>query len=331
MIATSPLRIALLGCGRAAEMHSRTLRRFPGVHLYFASREERKAADFNTRFHGSGHFGSYDAALTSSEIDVALIVTPPHLHLELTEQALRSGKHVIVEKPPFLRSSDFSAVEALARSASRQVMVAENYFYKPLLQSLRAVVTSGELGTLQFVRVSALKTQRTGNWRDEIAVAGGGALYEGGIHWVSFMANMGLTVQSVSAHRPGRQNGPDRSMLLVFQYAEGAIGTLHFSWETPSALGGIRLSRIHGSRGSVAFESNGVFLMRFGARRGLSFPGLRDLAGYHAMFTDFIDALRANRPARYTLQHARRDLEFVEAAYASATSTSPAELLTSAR
>jgi predicted dehydrogenase len=45
---------------------------------------------------------------------------------------------------------------------------------------------------------------------------------------------------------------------------------------------------------------------------------LRDLAGYRAMFADFIDALRANRPARYTLQHARRDLELVEAAYASA-------------
>jgi UDP-N-acetylglucosamine 3-dehydrogenase len=308
----------MLGCGRAAERHARTLKSFPGVQFLFASRDHGRAADFDRRLGGSGHFGSYEAAIHSPNVDAVLIVTPPTSHLELAERALRAGKHVIVEKPPFLHASDFDAIEALALAVSRQVMVAENYFYKPLLGELRALIASGGLGDIQFLRVSALKTQRTGNWRDDLAVAGGGALFEGGIHWVSFMANMGLTVQSVSAHRPGRDDGPDRSMLLVFRYAEGAVGTLHFSWETPSALGGVRLSRIHGSRGSVAFESNGVFVMRFGARRGLGFPGLRDLAGYRAMFTDFIDALRANRPARYTLQHARRDLELVEAAYASA-------------
>jgi UDP-N-acetylglucosamine 3-dehydrogenase len=308
----------MLGCGRAAEMHARTLKGFPGVQFLFASRDESRAADFDRRLGGSGHFGSYEAAIHSPNVDAVLIVTPPASHLELAERALRAEKHVIVEKPPFLHASDFDAIEALALAVSRQVIVAENYFYKPLLGELRALIASGGLGDVQFIRVSALKTQRTGNWRDDLAVAGGGALFEGGIHWVTFMANMGLTVQSVSAHRPGRDDGPDRSMLLVFRYAEGAVGTLHFSWETPSALGGVRLSRIHGSRGSVAFESNGVFVMRFGARRGLGFPGLRDLAGYHAMFADFIDALRANRPARYTLQHARRDLELVEAAYASA-------------
>jgi UDP-N-acetylglucosamine 3-dehydrogenase len=317
--ATPPRHARLRLGGRATQPYPA---RFPGRGALLASRDGTKAAAFNARLGGRGHFDSYGAAIESPNIDAVVVVTPPVMHLELTERALRAGKHVVVEKPPFLHAADVDRVEALAREAGRQVLVAENYFYKPVLTQLRRLIASGDLGELRFVRVNALKAQRTANWRDEAALVGGGALYEGGIHWVSFMANMGLTVESVVAHRPGNGGGLDRSMLLVFRYREGAVGTLHFSWETPGPLGGSRLSSIHGSRGSATFESNGVFIARFGARPSLSFPGLRDLIGYEAMFRDFVDAMRANRPPRYSLEHARRDLKLVEAAYASA-GTSP--------
>ena len=71
-------------------MHSRTLRGFPGVRCHFASREESKAVEFNQRLGGSGHFGSYDAALASPNIDVALDVTAvDSLSCSLTELRLR--------------------------------------------------------------------------------------------------------------------------------------------------------------------------------------------------------------------------------------------------
>lgn len=307
----------MLGCGFAARMHSRTLRGIGGVTCLYASRDAARAERFSRELGGAGHFGSYEAALKSDDVDIALVLTPPHLHLELAEQALRAGKHLIVEKPPFLRSEDFERVKAAARAAGRQAMIAENYYYKPLLGELRAIVASGALGEIQFLRVTSLKVQRTADWRDDMSIAGGGALYEGGIHWVCLMANLGLTVDSVNAYRPGANAGPDRIMLLVFRYAEGAVGTLYHSWETPAALRGLRLSRIHGSHGSVAFESNGLVLLQFGKRRRIVFPGIRDIAGYRAMFIDFLDAIREGRAARYDLQRAQRDLALVEEAYAS--------------
>jgi predicted dehydrogenase len=313
----------MLGCGFAARMHTPTLRALEGVSLRYASRDVAKAERFNRELGGAGAFGSYEAALASGDVDVALILTPPHLHLDLAEQALRAGKHIIVEKPPFLRSTDFERVRSLARSTNRQAMIAENYYYKPLLGELRQIVASGALGDIQFLRVTSLKTQRTADWRDDMAVAGGGALYEGGIHWMCLMANLGLTVQSVNAFRPGSSAGLDRIMLVVVRYEEGAVGTLYHSWETPAALRGLRLSRIHGTRGSVAFESNGLFLLQFGSRTRVSLPGVRDIAGYRAMFADFVDAIRAGRSPRYDLSRAQRDLELVEEAYASIPSVSP--------
>jgi hypothetical protein len=68
----------------------------------------------------------------------------------------------------------------------------------------------------------------------------------------------------------------------------------------------------------VLFESNGVFLLRTGRRSFLRFPGLRDIAGYRAMFADLLGSIVEGRPARFTLEHARRDVELVERAYENA-------------
>lgn len=318
-VARRPLHLAFLGCGGVSASHSKTLRGFADrVRCLYASRDATRAAEYNGRFGGVGSFGSYEAALASGDVDAVLVATPPDSHLSLTMAALRAGKHVIVEKPPFPRASDFDDVAAAAAEQRRQVMVAENYFYKPLVEELRRIIASGALGEIRFIDVKALKTQRTGDWRDDPTRVLGGALYEGGIHWINFMANLGLTIDRIEAFRPGKGDGLERSLLIAVHYAEGAAGTLAFSWEIPSAAKGMRLSRIYGSSGSVAFESNGLFLAQFGRKRRLVFPGVRDLNGSRAMFDDFLIALAQGRAPRFTLAAARRDLELIERAYRSA-------------
>jgi UDP-N-acetylglucosamine 3-dehydrogenase len=231
---------------------------------------------------------------------------------------IEAGKHVIVEKPPYLGSAVFDEVEALARAANRQVFVAENYFYKPLLRSLRKYLQEGVIGEVKIVAVNALKEQRSSDWRDDAGLAGGGAFFEGGIHWVDFMANLGLTVADVHGYRPGGAEGLDRTMVAVFRYAEGAVGTLYYSWEIGSPTKGLRLSSIYGSEGAITFESNGLFLGVRGRRVRLRVPRPTDLLGYTAMFEDFLEAIRTGRPAEYDLERAKRDLRLVERIYETA-------------
>jgi len=288
------------------------------MRLYVAGRDPSKAAELSASARATGHFGSHDEAIADPRVDVALVATPPASHLALTLAALREGKHVIVEKPAFPRSADFDHVGDAASHAARRVLVAENYFYKPLLARLRDVVQSGELGQVRFVQINAVKRQPVDGWRGDPDVAGGGALFEGGIHWVSFMANLGLSPCAVAGHMPGSLPGFERSAVLVLDYAEGAVGVLSYSWEIPGMLRGLRLSRVWGTRGSVLFESNGVFLLRTGGRPSLGFPGLRDIAGYRPMFADLLSSIVEGRPARFTFEHARRDVELVERAYANA-------------
>ena len=319
MSQAQPVGIAFLGCGAVTRAHTRTLRAIDAdVRLFYASREASRAVELNARSQGSGAFPSYASALEDPRVDTVLVATPPAHHLDWTLRALEAGKHVIVEKPPFPRAADFSAVDDAARRASRQVFVAENYYYKPVLRTLRVMLRDGVIGQPRFLDITALKTQRAEDWRDDPDLALGGALYEGGIHWIAFLAGLGLDVASVHGFRPGNATGLDREMLVVVRYVEGAVGALFFSWAIPSLLKGVRLSHIYGTHGSIRFESNGLFVLALGRRRQLKFPGVRDLTGSRAMFRDFLTAIRAGGEPEYTTALARRDLELVEDAYRTA-------------
>jgi predicted dehydrogenase len=291
----------------------------PAVIRSYASRDGARAIEAARRFRGAGHFDSYEAALAAPAVDAVLIGLPPSLHLEWTLRALDAGKHVIVEKPPFLRSADVAQVETAAARANRQVLVAENYFYKPLAALLRRVLSSGDLGDVRFVQLTALKRQTTSDWRDDPRLSGGGALFEGGIHWVSLLANIGLTPQRVRAARPGPQTGPERNILVTIEYAEGAVATLAYSWDLPSLVNGVRFSHIYGTAGTLRFETNGILALQTGRRMRVHLPGLADLAGYRAMHREFLAAIAKNRPAAYDLRLAFRDLRLIEDAYRSAT------------
>jgi predicted dehydrogenase len=314
-----PLRLAVLGCGRAAVLAGRILRRLPGVSCAYASRDADRALHFARRMGGRA-FASYEEALSSEDVDAVLVATPPAFHLRLALRALDCGKHVVLEKPPALRSSDLDCLGRVARIAGRRVMVAENYFYKPLARALRRLIAEEAVGELLFLQLNALKRQDAEGWRDEPGLAGGGALFEGGIHWVHLLANLGPRVERVEGFLSGvnGRGSLERGVLAVFGYATGAVATLSYSWETASALRGLRLSRVYGREGSIAFESNGLFLLTWGRRRSFVFPGLRDISGRRAMWADFVEALRANTEPQYDLRRARRDLELVEAIYASA-------------
>lgn len=316
-MSATPLTLVFLGCGEAARMHAGTLAAVDdAVRLRFASRDRARAEAFRAELGGEAAYGSYEAALADPEVDVALVLTPPHRHLELALAALETGLDVIVEKPAFPASGDFDRVREAADRSDGRVLVAENYHYRPLLGSLRGLLAEGAVGEPLLIHVDAVKEQRTAGWRDDPDEAGGGALMEGGIHWIHFMAELGLEVEAVEGHRPSPTDGPERTTLVVFRYRSGAVGTLSYSWEVPSPLKGLRLSHVYGRGGALTFETNGLFLFGRGERLRLRFPGFRDISGYRAMFRDLLAALREGSEPSMTLAMAERDVRLVEAAYA---------------
>lgn len=316
------LTLAFLGCGRITAKHAGILR--GAARCRFASRDGTKAAAFNRRFKGDGSYASYQAAIDDPAVDVVVIATPPDLHLSLALAALGAGRHVIIEKPAFLRATDTDQVRSAATNAGKLVTVAENYRYRPLLRSLQRLLAENVIGDLRLIQIDAVKAQRAPEWLDHATMPG--ALWEGGIHWIHFMASLGPRITGISGYRPGPQEAAERTMLVAANFDSGAVGTLAYSWEVPSPLKGLRMSHLYGTQGVIAFETNGLFLRTSGVRNRLHFPGFRDISGYRAMWQDFLGAFGQGREPEMTLELARRDLALVEHCYRSA--QSPAHLET---
>lgn len=324
-VTSSPNRIAFLGCGFITRVHSTHLKR---LRLLFepryASRDLAKAESFARRFGGARAYGNYESAIDDPSVDAVVIAVPPKHHLELTVRALDAGKHVLVEKPAFLTMGEYDVAAAARDRANRVVLVGENDHYKPLAVTLRRLLADDAIGDMVFAQFMTVAHRLKGadDWRNDEAMAGGDAFFEEGIHWLHLAGSLGPAITDVRGLRPSvSREGPDRrvkSMMVTFRYANDAVGTLYYSREIPSLFKGLRLSKLMGRKGSIAFESNGLFVFVHGARGHFEVPGLlRDIRGYKAMYRDFARSIREGRQPEMSLERAREDHRLMEQVYAS--------------
>jgi predicted dehydrogenase len=327
-----PLRIAFLGCGFITRVHSRHLKSLRSeIACSYASRTRAKADAFCRDFGGVGAYADYSAAIEDPAVDAVVIAVPPRYHLTLTLAALAARKHVLVEKPAYLRMEDYETAAAARDRAGRVVLVGENDHYKPLAVQLRTLVAAGTLGEMVFAHFTTIahKLKAADDWRNDEEMAGGDAFFEEGIHWLHLANSLGPRIVEAHGFRPPvSSEGPDRrakSMLVAFTYDNGAVGSLYYSREIPSLFRGLRLSKLCGRRGVITFESNGLFLVvRGGGIPLLRFPGFSDIRGYRAMYRDFIGSIRNGRQPEMHLERAMDDQRLMDQIYSNPRIPDPA-------
>ena len=321
---SGPLRLAFLGCGFITRVHSRHVRALrPAIVASYASRDAAKAESFRKRYGGVESFSSYEAAIASPNVDAVVVAVPPRFHLDLTLRALAAGKHVLVEKPAFVRTEDYRTVIQARTRATRTVLVGENDHYKPLAVRLRTMLRNGVIGDLVFAHFMtvARRLKSQDDWRNDETMAGGDAFFEEGIHWLHLAGSLGPRIVRIEGFRPSRSSaGPDRrakSMMVAFEYDTGAVGSLYYSREIPSLLLGLRVSKLFGRLGVITFESNGICVWARG--RGIPrfvIPGVIDIRGYRAMYSDFLQAVHSGAAPEMSVERALDDHLLMERVYA---------------
>jgi len=321
----NPLRLAFLGCGFITQVHSRHLKAFRGdIVCSYASRDRARADDYCRRYGGAASYADYAAAIDDPRVDAVVIAVPPRLHLDLTLRALAAGKHVLVEKPAFLRTEDYEPVQKARNAAQRVVLVGENDHYKPLAVTLRTLLASGAIGDMVFAHFTTIarRLKAADDWRNDESMAGGDAFFEEGIHWLHMAGSLGPRITTIHGYRPSAsREGPDtraKSMMVAFRYDNDAVGSLYYSREIPSLFRGLRVSKLFGRRGIITFESNGAFvLVRGPGTPRLILPGFRDIRGYQAMYRDFLASIRDARAPEMSLERAMEDQRLMDDIYAS--------------
>jgi len=316
------VNLCILGCGSVARLHSRVARTLRSrVNLLYASRSHQKAEEYNKKFGGIGAFGSYEEACADARVDAVFICTPHAYHVEHVRLAAGGNKAVLVEKPVARSQEEFAAIEQAVAEAGVISMVAENYFFKPLVRVVRSYVERGDVGHPKFVELNRAGSSKVKGWRADADMMGGGALLEGGVHWVNLLTSLGGVVTEVVAAQPGQHYemvAPlEDSLELLVKFENGSVGKMLHSWNVVNRIGGLGMSKIYGTEGNIFFESNGILVLVLGKRKRLRFPGFFDIMGYRGMLRHFVECVEQDKPPSMSLAVARHDMEIVFAAYRS--------------
>ncbi len=319
-----PVSICILGCGAVARLHSRVARTLRSdLRLSFASRSIAKAEEYRRRFKGTHAYGSYEEACASPTVDAVFICTPHAYHVEHATLAATNHKPMLIEKPITRSLDELDQLEAVVRAAGTPCMVAENYYFKPLVRVLRSHFEAGDIGDLLFLELNKTGRSRNTGWRTDPDLMGGGALLEGGVHWVNLLLEIGGPPVKAIAARPNVDHPAaapfEDNLQVLIEFQSGAVGKLLHSWNTLNRIGGLGTSRIYGTAGNITFESNGLWALVLGRRKRFRLPGILDIMGYRAMLRHFARSVQQGTSPAMSLAVARRDMELVFAAYQSLT------------
>lgn len=103
---------------------------------------------------------SFPKLLERKDLDAVVIATPAEEHANLSERALKAGKHVFVEKPMVLDIDQGYKLCQLAKSMKKILMVGHLLQYHPAFVKLKEIVKEGVLGNLRYISSTRLDLGR---------------------------------------------------------------------------------------------------------------------------------------------------------------------------
>lgn len=316
-------RICFFGCGNIAYRHAKTLKKlYPRIELSFASLEVSEAKQLAEKIKGSAYFSSCEEAAVSDSVDIVFITTPHAFHAELAVLAAGKKKDIIIEKPVTRTIGELNSIEKAVAKYGVRCTVAENYYYKPIIKKVRKHIESGIIGEPLFIEVNKTNRDKVSGWRTDEKMMGGGALLEGGVHWVNALVSFaGSEPVETLAVKPGivyDTNIPfEDSLMILVKFRNGSVGKLLHSWRIPNPLKGVALSKIYGTEGVITFESNGLFCSAHGKKIRISFVNPFDFLGFRAMHRAFVEDYIGGKTWEPTLGRIAQEMKLVHGAYKS--------------
>ena len=229
-----PLRIAVVGGRGFGQVHLAGLyqlrERGLDIEYYPYSSSPSEAKAVAERFGAAGYFTSYQDVLNSN-VDVVDLVVSHDAHAPMSIQAMRAGKHVLLEKPIARDMDEATSIVREAERAGVKFMVAENYHFNATFEALYEAARG--LGRLHTIIVRDTHFNQPTGWRTVRSRMGGGAVIDGGIHMMHVMLNVGGPYRRACGltYNTGvvRMEGEDVGVALI-EFESGARGVYMYGW-----------------------------------------------------------------------------------------------------
>ena len=182
------LRMGVVGLGWAGETHLKSYLRLPNVEaVALAGLEEPRLHELGERYGVPNLYRDYGELIARDDLDAVSICAPNHLHAPVANAALRSGKHVLCEKPLARTGAEAEGIVRTAREVGRVVHIAFTQRERGDVQVLKRHILDGNLGRIYYATATWMRRNGIpgmGSWFTNKEMAGGGPLIDLGVHMI---------------------------------------------------------------------------------------------------------------------------------------------------
>lgn len=237
------IKFAVIGQGHIGKRHAEMIRRNPESQLVavcdILPKHEVGLSEITEPY-----FNSLDDLLNSNiDIDVVNICTPNGYHAEYAIKALKTKKHVVIEKPIALSKQDAEKILFASLEASRSVFCVMQNRYSPPSVWLKEIISNKTLGDIYMVKLDCFwnrdeRYYKKGNWHGTIDLDGG-TLFTQFSHFIDIMYWLFGDITNIRGNFADFSHKHltdfEDSGVVIFDFVNGGMGSLNYStsvWDT---------------------------------------------------------------------------------------------------
>ena len=260
------IKWGMIGCGNVTEKKSGApaINKVPHSQLVAVmARNIDKAIDYAKRHTIPRYYNSVDELINDTEVNAIYIATPPDVHLEYAEKALRAGKPVYVEKPMARNYAECEEMNRISRETGVPLFVAYYRRTLPYFLQLKELFDQKAIGDIRLVNINLhwqAYDEEVGEnpkprWRVFPEISGGGHFHDLASHQFDFLEFAFGPIKY--AHGIARNQAhlykADDVVTANFEFESGIVGTGSWCY-TINKEQRTDQCQVIGSKGKITFS-----------------------------------------------------------------------------
>ena len=320
------LGFAIIGCGLVGTKRAGTIPK--GALKYACDLDEERAWQLAALVENCVSTTDPRKVLADPDVEVVIVAVSNAALASVTLDAVRAGKHVLVEKPGAVTSGQLGGIDSVAAESGALVRIGYNHRFHPAFRKAYELVREADLGDLMFIRARYGHGGRIGydrEWRADPKLSGGGELIDQGVHLIDLASSLMGEFTKVDGHAANYfwDMPVDDNAFLSLRTAAGQTAWLQVSCTEWKNLLSFEIyfkrAKLHieGLRGSYGLERLYYYKMlpEMGPPETVIYEYPRPDDSWALELDEFLEDIRLNRIPIPGLKEGRKTLQIVETVY----------------
>lgn len=187
----APVGVAMIGYGAIGQEHGTAMRETPGLDfLLVCDRSPARLEAARQMFAELRATTAIDEVAADPAIGAAIVCTPPNTHAAVAMRLLQAGKHVVVEKPFCLTTTEADHLIALASERRLTLTVYQNRRWDPDFLAIQRVIREGTIGEVFHLETFIGGFAHPCNFWHSHEPVSGGVFYDWGSHYLDWVLTL---------------------------------------------------------------------------------------------------------------------------------------------